>query len=201
MHESSTPTFDEKPLEGPLTALHIMKHTERHGGDPRQWLALWARSKRIDQSNRVDHEMKVITDALFFAATFDQVNIPALMSMECLCRRLQAITDAYTNPNRPSWENAKVCAGQGMLEDIVSPAFRTYATRRNKDELELLQASKFASFAILPRLQPVMMVRVRPRLQRNSRKVGEREAVAMDREWSRALSGKQGRGGWTGGGS
>eukprot|EP00439_Symbiodinium_sp_Y106_P002946 s7121_g1.t1 len=36
--ESYTPSYEQKPLDGPLTALHTMKHMERHGGDPRLWL-------------------------------------------------------------------------------------------------------------------------------------------------------------------
>ena len=84
--------------------------------------------------------MKVLVDCLFYAGTYDQLNIPALMSMEVVCRRLQAIVDAYTNPARPPWENAKWFAGLGTPEDIVSPTFRTYAARKNKDELEFLQA-------------------------------------------------------------
>ena len=138
--ESFTPAFDQQPLEGPLSALHVMKHTERHGGDPRQWLLQWMRSKHIEQSDRVYHELKVITDSLYYAATFDQVNVPALLSMEVLCRRLQAICDAYSNPNKPTWDNARVFSGQGSPDDIVSPAIRTFALRKNKDELELLQA-------------------------------------------------------------
>ncbi len=138
--ESYTPTFEEKPLDGPATALHIMKHAERHGGDPRLWLNLWLRSKHIEMTDRTYHEMKVLVDALYYGGTFDQLNIPALMCMETICRRLQAIVDAYTNPSRPSWENAKIFAGQGSPEDIVSPVFRTYAAKKNKDELELLQA-------------------------------------------------------------
>ena len=50
------------------------------------------------------------------------------------------MVEAYTNPNRPSWEHAKVFQGQGSPEDIVSPVFRTYAVKKNKEELELLQA-------------------------------------------------------------
>ena len=138
--ESYTPAYDEKPLEGPLTALHVMKHMERHGGDPRQWLGVWARTKHIEPTDRVYHELKVLTDCLYFSGTFDQVNIPALMGQEVVCRRIQAVVDAYMNPSRPSWENAKVFSGMGAPEDIISPSFRTYATKRNKDELELLQA-------------------------------------------------------------
>ena len=62
------------------------------------------------------------------------------MGQEVVCRRLQAIVDAYMNPARPCWENAKVFAGLGSPDDLVSPMFRTYATKKNKDELELIQA-------------------------------------------------------------
>ena len=31
-------------------------------------------------------------------------------------------------------------AGLGSPDDLVSPTFRTYATKKNKDELELIQA-------------------------------------------------------------
>ena len=57
--ESYAPTFGEKPLEGPCTALHTIKHTERHGGDPRLWLQLWMRSRHIESGDRTYHEMKV----------------------------------------------------------------------------------------------------------------------------------------------
>lgn len=118
----------------------MIKHSERHGGDPRLWLQMWLRTKHIETSDRTYHELKVLGDALFYAGTFDQLNIPALISMEVICRRIQAIVDAYSHPNRPSWENAKIFAGQGSPEDIASPSFRSYAAKRNKDELELLQA-------------------------------------------------------------
>ncbi|CAE7458265.1 SLC34A1 [Symbiodinium microadriaticum] len=138
--ESYAPTLEDKPIDGPLTALHFIKHAERHGGDVRQWLQLWCRSKHIEVTDRVYHELKVLTDAIHYAGTHDQVNIPALISVELLCRRVQSIVEAYTNPARPSWEHAKVFQGQGSPEDIVSPVFRTYAAKKNKEELELLQA-------------------------------------------------------------
>ncbi|CAL1149575.1 unnamed protein product, partial [Cladocopium goreaui] len=117
--ESFTLVFEDRPLEGPSTALHLIQHAERHGGDPRLWLQLWCRSKHIEQTDRTYNAMKVLCDALYMCGTFDQVNIPALMSMETICRRIQAIVDAYSNPNRPSWENAKLFSGQGTPEDIV----------------------------------------------------------------------------------
>ena len=76
-------------------------------GDPRLWLQMWLRTKRIETSDRIYHELKVLIDCLFYAGTFDQLNIPGLMSLEVISRRIQAISDAYTNPMRPSWENAR----------------------------------------------------------------------------------------------
>eukprot|EP00439_Symbiodinium_sp_Y106_P077626 s190_g16.t1 len=138
--ESYAPVMDDKPIEGPLTALHFIKHAERHGGDVRQWLHLWCRSKHIETTDRVYHELKVLTDSIHYAGCHDQLNIPALISMELLCRRVQSIVEAYTNPSRPTWEHATVFQGQGSPEDTVSPVFRTYAVKKNKEELELLQA-------------------------------------------------------------
>ena len=64
--ESYTPNLEEKPLEGPSTALHIIKHAERHGGDPRLWFQVWLRSKHVEQTDRTYHEMKVLVDCLFY---------------------------------------------------------------------------------------------------------------------------------------
>lgn len=136
--ESHSPNLADKPLDGPITGLHLIKHVERHGGDPRLWLQLWLRTKHIEPSDRVAHEMRVLCDVLYYAGTFDQLNIPALVSLEVVCRRMQAVVDAYTNPTKPSWENAKIFTGQGSPEDLVSPTFRSYATKKNRDELELL---------------------------------------------------------------
>ena len=138
--ECFTASFEEKPVEGPMTALHLIKHAERHGGDPRLWMQLWLRAKRLEGTDRTYHELKTLVDVLYFAGCYDQLNIPSLISMEVVCRRIQAILDAYANPAKPSWENAKIFTGQGTPEDIVSPTFRSYATKKNKDELELLQA-------------------------------------------------------------
>ena len=46
--ECFTPVFDEKPLEGPSTSLHLIKVTERQGGDPRLWLQGWMRQKKTE---------------------------------------------------------------------------------------------------------------------------------------------------------
>lgn len=145
--EISCPVMEEKPLEGPLTTLHLAKHMEKHGGDPRLWLQMWCRTKHIDLRDRTYHELKVLRDVLYFAGTFDQLNLPALMSIETVSRRIQAIADAYTNPDKPSWANANVFAGQGALDDVVSRPSVSMQQRRTKRSWSCYRlVRRFASF-------------------------------------------------------
>jgi hypothetical protein len=140
VRESSAQVYADFPLEGPPTCLHLIRHIERTGGDPRLWLQLWLRAKKIEESDRVAHEMKVLVDALYFGGIYDQLNMPALISLEVICRRLQLIVEAYANPARPSWENARLYASQASTEEIISPAFKTWAAKRNKEEAEVASA-------------------------------------------------------------
>ena len=137
VQESSSHVYADNPLEGPGTALHLMKHMERQAGDPRLWRGWWQREKRLEPSDRVMHEMTVLTDCLFFAGVYDQVNIGGLVSLEVIARRIQLIVDAYGNPMRPNWDNAKFFSGHAGPEDAVSPQFRAWASRRAKDEAEV----------------------------------------------------------------
>lgn len=132
--------IQHKVLEGPYTMMHWIKHVHRHGGDPRLWLMLWMKAKGVEVTDRIYHEMKVLIDILFYAGTHDQLNLPNLTCLEVAVRRVQAITEAYSNPSRPDWSDARLFTGQGSPEDCVSPQFRSYAVKKKKDELELLQA-------------------------------------------------------------
>ena len=68
--------------------------------------ALWQREKKLESADRVIHEMKVLTDTLYYAGAYDCLNLGALISIEIVCRRIQTIVDAYSNPARPNWERA-----------------------------------------------------------------------------------------------
>ena len=57
--------------------------------------------------------------------------------MEVICRRIQLIADAYTNPAKPNWDNAKLFAGTGSSEEIISPHLKTWVGRKAKDEPEV----------------------------------------------------------------
>jgi hypothetical protein len=140
VRESSSQVYPDFPLDGPSTCLHLIRHIERTGGDPRLWLQIWLRTKKIEETDRVAHEMKVLVDALYFGGIYDQLNLPALVCIEVVCRRLQLIVEAYANPARPSWENARLYASQASAEEVISPAFRSWAAKKNKEEAEIASA-------------------------------------------------------------
>ena len=134
--------YEDWPCEGPSTVLHLLKHMMKFGGDPKQWLELWARQKSISDQDRVKHELRCLMDVLYLGGTFDQLNMPVLASFETVARRVQCIVDAYAagGSGAPDWGNAKLFTGYTGPEDLVMPQLKTWAARRGKEEVELYQA-------------------------------------------------------------
>lgn len=91
VQESRDYSYQDWPHEGPTTVLHLLKHMQKFGGDSRQWLQLWARQRGVYDSDRVMHELRCLTDAIYFGATYDQLNLPVLRLWKSLqegCSRL-----------------------------------------------------------------------------------------------------------------
>ena len=138
VRESQSLQYSGYPLDGPASVMGFAKHTDRHGGDPRLWLAIWAREKNIDAHDRVFHEMTTLTEALYHAGTYDQLNIGGLVCLEVLARRAQSIIDAYSvNPTKPNWSGARFFTGSSSAVDAVDRGLLTYANRQRKEEHEL----------------------------------------------------------------
>lgn len=130
--------FEDWPLEGPRTVLHLAKHMERHGKTPSAFLERWARSKRVEDSDRVYHELPTLIDSLELLVTYDQVNIANLAGVEVMARRLQTVFDAYElNPRRSNFEAAKYFSGMGSATDAVAPELRSFVARKARDDAEV----------------------------------------------------------------
>ena len=138
--ESTEEELDAKRIDGAATSLHMCKAMERQGGDPRAWLERWLREKRVENSDRVGHELRCLTDSLYLAGTVDQLNLGGLHCMETICRRIAAIVEAYATPGKPSWEHARFYSGVASSEEVVAPALRSQVVRRLKDEADLYSA-------------------------------------------------------------
>lgn len=130
--------FSDWPLEGPRTMLHLAKHMDKHGRTPTAFLERWCRAKRVEDSDRVQHELRTLVDCLELLGTYDQVNIANLAGAEVLARRLQTVFDAYElNPQRPNYEAARYFSGMGTATDAVAPELRSYVAKKARDEAEL----------------------------------------------------------------
>ena len=138
--ESSAEEMDPQRIDGAQTALHMCKAMERQGGDPRLWLERWLREKHLESSDRVAHELRLLTDVLFLAGSIDQLNMGGLHASEAVARRIAAIVEAYATPGRPTWEHARFYSGVGASEEVVAPALRSQVLRRVKEEYDVATA-------------------------------------------------------------
>lgn len=138
--EAKEYVFSDWPLDGPLTTGHLIKHFAKFGGDPKRWLNDWMRSKQIQDNDRITFEMKVLIESIYLAGTYDQLNLSCLASVEVIARRIQAVVDAYSAGSIPDWGSAKVMTLYRSPEDAISPQLRTWAARKNKEEMELAQS-------------------------------------------------------------
>lgn len=142
IQEASTHSFSDWPYQGPQSTLHISKHMQRHGGDPKLWMQIWMRKHNLSDSDRVVHELRTLVDTLYLAGTYDQLNVGSLGCLESVSRRIQTIVEAFSNSSGPTpdWSHARLYTGQATADDVVSPDLRSWAAKRGKEEVELYQA-------------------------------------------------------------
>jgi hypothetical protein len=133
--ESVAHHFRDWPLDGPLTAHSVMKHIEKYGPMPTQWIESWARRKHVASTDRAYHELMLLGEAFEAFGCYDQVNMPSLAGIEILMRRFQTILEAHAVPGaKPNYAMAASYSGVALLEDGVSPELRTYGARRLKEK-------------------------------------------------------------------
>ena len=97
------------------------------------------RAKQILEGDRICFEVKILIECLYLAGTYDQLNLSGLASAEIICRRIQAVVDAYSSGPVPDWHSARVMTLHRSPEDAISPQLKTWAARKNKEELDLAQ--------------------------------------------------------------
>ena len=137
--ESKEMRWSDFPVDGPCTTLHLMKHMERVGGSPRQWMQEFAREHRLDRGDRVFHELGNLVEVRHLGGCYDQVNMAGLAAFEKVSRRLQVIIDAYstTQGGGPNWKMAKYYDAAPGSVDGVAPSLRSWGIKKAKEELEL----------------------------------------------------------------
>ena len=108
---------DEMPggglmLDGPPSALAVMKGIVARGLTPVTDHEYWVRTNEALKGDRSLYEMEVITRALEAFATQDQINVPNSRGCELLMRRWQLIREAHRlNPNSPDYSASDIFMG------------------------------------------------------------------------------------------
>ena len=89
------------------------------------------------EEGQLYHEMKVLSDVLGYAGTYDQVNLGSSISLEVAARRIQALAEAYDGGiESPHWEVAKHI-GDDDAQDVLAPEQRLEANRKARERMEL----------------------------------------------------------------
>ena len=122
--------------DGGQSALDFCRYIERQHGDPRRWFTSFKRDKWLEENDRVCHEMKVLVDVLHYCQ-FDQLNLGGLATYELVCRRLQAIINAYKVPGKANWSTAKLFSGGIGIDDGIQPSLRAHVARKAREMREL----------------------------------------------------------------
>ena len=83
--------------------------------------------------------MTVLTDAIFFAGTYDQLNLASLACFETLCLRVAQLVEAYAggDPSRPNWAGVKHFHLAAGPLNVVPKVLRSHAHRLAKEEVEI----------------------------------------------------------------
>jgi hypothetical protein len=139
--ESKSYTFGDWPFDDSYSAaIFMIRHWDRHSGDPLAWLDRWFREKSVSRGERTGIEMTCLVNTMYLAGAYDQLNGPALASLETVCRRIAQIVEAYQNgTGKPQWSGLKHYIGQTDPMDFVDPQLRACVARKNKEDLDLVQ--------------------------------------------------------------
>ena len=137
----AVPYGESSRIRGPPTTMHTMQYLLENGGDPRLWLEVFRTSKGIARSDRVWHELNVLVDMFWYGRMVDQLNLPALICFEVLSRRILAMIEAYSDPQRVNWSTSRFYTGTAGLDDAAPPEMRTFVSRSAR-ELQDMEATR-----------------------------------------------------------
>ena len=112
---------------------------ERQHGDPLRWFTAWTSSKRIQEHNRTYHEMNTYCRVLYYALTYDQLNVGASVCLEIAGQRIQGLLDAYKEAphKKPEFSAVRLFTGATTFENAVPREMRQYVNRKAREEHDI----------------------------------------------------------------
>eukprot|EP00439_Symbiodinium_sp_Y106_P030600 s4760_g3.t1 len=136
----------ELQLDGPASALEVLKGMVQRGLTPVTDHEHWMRTSEASRSDRSVYEMEVITRTLEAFCIIDQLNIPNLKGCELLLRRWQLIREAHRiSPGAPDYSSADVFMGWEYKRGAgVNPALAKYVASELKDQAAIAKEARKA---------------------------------------------------------
>ena len=139
-------------LEGPATALNVLKALRDQAMTPTSFHEFWLRSAEIPRGDRSTYEHEVLSRILESIVTVDQLNVSGLQGVELLVRRLQVIREAHRiSPTSPDYSSAEHFMGwryrkgahgvdrdlaQHVASELKSEAMILKESRKAKEEAQ-----------------------------------------------------------------
>ncbi|CAK0802132.1 unnamed protein product, partial [Prorocentrum cordatum] len=129
-------------LQGPRTAAWFCRYIAENGPTPQAVHEAWLRKAKLHDGDRASHEHFVLAQVLSAAVCHDQLNVPALNSMEMVVRRLQLVKSAYSqSASAPDFSGADHFMGWGPVtaSASVAPKLAAHVATKFRDEAAILK--------------------------------------------------------------
>lgn len=99
-------------LDGPASALNILKNMRDQNFTPTTFHEFWLRSSDIPRGDRSTYEHECLSRILEALVTVDQVNVASMQGVELIVRRMQVIREAHrVCPTAPDYSSADYFMG------------------------------------------------------------------------------------------
>jgi hypothetical protein len=129
-------------MENVRSSKTILKYLRRSGKTLLTSHAGWRKNSGVRSSDRAVHEHAILSRALEYATSYDQMNICNLASMEVLVKRRMLLEAAYEGrPEAPVWTGSEHFMGFKDHDDgvFVDQAARAHQSRKLKEDATMLK--------------------------------------------------------------
>lgn len=134
-------------LDGPATALNIMKSMRDQNFTPTSFHEFWLRGSEIPKGHRSVYEHEVLSRILESLTTVDQLNVCCLQGAEFLVRRMQVIREAHRiSPSNPDYSASDHMMGWRYKKggQILDSALAAHVAAELRSEAAILKEARKA---------------------------------------------------------
>jgi hypothetical protein len=142
--------FSDWPVPGPKTVEWCLKFMINRGGTPLGWHELWRSNGRLQDSEHLVMQHLSLCEILEASATYDQLNVPALASMEFVCRQIQICEDKLshrfedTSADAVSQDYFLMSGSRSKQQLCVCPALMAFTSSETAKKSAILKERRKA---------------------------------------------------------